>query len=58
MEQLVVIDNNTIYIYSADNHPVINNDDATTEDILSSLGHDSDSVLFQWGEDFQVIKEK
>lgn len=40
MEQLVVIHNNTIYIHSASNNPIINDDDATTEDILTSLGYD------------------
>ena len=39
MEQLVVIDNNRIYIYNADNHPIIDAEDATTEDIVKDLGH-------------------
>lgn len=58
MEQLVVIHNNTIYIHSASNHPIINDDDATTEDILSSLGYDPDDVTFAWGEDFKIVKEE
>lgn len=57
MEQLVVIDNNTIHIYSASNHPILNDDNATTEDILSSLGHDIDDVTFAWGENFTVEQE-
>lgn len=57
MEQLVVIDNNTVYIYSASNHPIFNDDNATTEDIIKSLGHDYDNVTFEWGEDFKVKQE-
>ena len=58
MEQLAIIDNNEIHIYSASNHPIFNDDNATTEDIISSLGYDIDDVLFVWGENFQVIKEE
>lgn len=57
MEQLAVILGNTICIHSASNHPIINDDNATTEDILSSLGYDSDEVSFAWGEDFEIVKE-
>ncbi len=58
MEQLVVIHNNTIYIHSASNNPIINDDDATTEDILISLGYDPEDVTYVWGEDFKIVKEE
>ena len=57
MEQLVVIDNNKIYIYNADNHPIFDNEDATTEDIVKDLGHNFDSVIISWGEGFTIEKE-
>ena len=57
MEQLVVIDNNKIYIYNADNHPIFDAEDATTEDIVKGLGHNFDSVIISWGEDFTIEKE-
>ena len=58
MEQLVVIYNNTIYIHRASNNPIINDDDATTEDILNSLGYDPEDVTFVWGENFKIVKEE
>ena len=57
MEQLVVIDNNKIYIYNAYNHPIFDNEDATTEDIVKNLGHDFNNVIIAWGEDFTIEKE-
>lgn len=57
MEQLVVIDNNKIYIYNADNHPIFN-EDVITEDIVESLGHNYNDVVIAWGEDFTIKKSK
>ena len=57
MEQLVVIDNNKIYIYNADNHPIFDAEDATTEDIVRVLGHNYNDVIIAWGEDFTIDKE-
>ena len=57
MEQLVVIDNNKIYIYNADNHPIFDAEDATTEDIIRALGYDYNDVIIAWGEDFTIEKE-
>lgn len=59
MEQLVVIDNNKIYIYNADNHPIFDAEDATTEDIVKALGHDFNNVIVvAWGKDFTIEKEQ
>lgn len=57
MEQLVVIDNNKIYIYSADKYPIFDDDNATTVDIVESLGHNYDDVVVAWGEDFTIEKD-
>ena len=57
MEQLLVITSNTLHIYNASSHPIFNDDNATTEDIISSLGYNPDEVIFAWGEDFKIIKE-
>lgn len=57
MEQLVVIDNNKIYIYNADKHLIFDDDNATTEDIVKSLGHNYNDVIIAWGEDFTIEKE-
>lgn len=57
MEQLVVIDNNKIHIYKANNHPVFDAEDATTEDIIRALGYDYNDVIIAWGEDFTIEKE-
>ena len=57
MEQLVVIDNNKIYIYTADNHPIFDAEDATTEDIVRVLGHNYNDAIIAWGEDFTIEKE-
>lgn len=32
-------------------------EDATTEDIVKDLGHNFDSVIISWGEDFTIEKE-
>ena len=57
MEQLVIIDNNKIYIYNADEHPIMDEEEATTEDVVKALGHDFDNVSIAWGENFEVIYE-
>ena len=57
MEQLVVIDNNKIYIYRADKHPIFDDDNATTIDIVESLGHNYNDVVVVWGEDFTIKEE-
>ena len=57
MEQLVVIDNNKIYIYNADKHPIFDNDSTTTVDIVESLGHNYNNVVVVWGEDFTIEKD-
>lgn len=57
MEQLAIIDNNRIYIYNASNHPIFDDEDVTTEDIVRSLGHSFNSVIISWGEDFTIEKE-
>lgn len=57
MEQLVVIDNNKIYIYRADKHPIFDDDNATTVDIVESLGHNYNDVIVVWGEDFTIEQD-
>ena len=57
MEQLVIIDNNKIHIYNADNYPIFDAEDATTEDIIRALGYDYNDVIIAWGEDFTIEKE-
>ena len=57
MQQLVVIDNNRIYIYNTNNHPIFDDEDATTENIVKDLGHNFNSVVIFWGEDFTIEKE-
>lgn len=57
MEQLVVIDNNKIYIYNANKHPIFDNNSTTTVDIVESLGHNYNNVVVVWGEDFTIEKD-
>ena len=53
----MTLDEYLLIRFNRSNHPIFDDEDATTEDIVKGLGHNFDSVIISWGEDFTIEKE-